>query len=528
MRLHDDRASGGERRGGVATGHAEGEREVAGGEHQHRTDRGHHPPQVGTCPHRPVRVRVVDGRRDPAAVRAAPRRTAGAGRWCARARPSGRGSAARWLSSAASGTSSSAWASSASATATSHAPRSPGSEAASGCAAPAAASSTAFRVVWSVSLSVVMLRWVLHRVTGRGRASRWAAAAAASRSGQRAGPARPEVVEVQLGGAGRTQGCDVAGRVGERLRRGHGDVAADGGVARQGGSGLACGRDAGVAGLPARQHHAVDLVAGGGCEPGECAGRPRVEGGVQGDGRRSPTAASTSSRSASVAACRPASSSALQLGGQSGLGRVGHRPRPAARDRVAQQPHHGVARGLPRVRACVAAAHRQQLDQRRGPGSVGLLVLALVYDAELSACLEDDGAHVESAHRLGGQRRGVLAHLGSARAQRPGVRLAEAVAHRDVRVLLAETAVVGEHDPGRDGQPVVAQPRDRRTRGVGVGQPRRRAGAETATAPRLLALRSVERRVRRVDRSSSSSTKESPRGCCGSWWPPRPRRRRRP
>jgi hypothetical protein len=36
--LDDDRAAGGQRRGGVAACHAEGEREVAGGEDQHRAE----------------------------------------------------------------------------------------------------------------------------------------------------------------------------------------------------------------------------------------------------------------------------------------------------------------------------------------------------------------------------------------------------------------------------------------------------------------------------------------------------------
>ncbi len=69
VRLHHDRASRSQRGRGVATGDAEGEGEVARGEHQHRADRGHHPAQIRPSPHRPVLVRVVDGRRHPAAVR---------------------------------------------------------------------------------------------------------------------------------------------------------------------------------------------------------------------------------------------------------------------------------------------------------------------------------------------------------------------------------------------------------------------------------------------------------------------------
>ena len=46
VRLHHDRAAGGQRRRGVASAHAEGEREVAGGEHQHRPERHQHAAQV--------------------------------------------------------------------------------------------------------------------------------------------------------------------------------------------------------------------------------------------------------------------------------------------------------------------------------------------------------------------------------------------------------------------------------------------------------------------------------------------------
>lgn len=47
VRLHDDRATGGERAGRVATGDREREREVAGGEDRHRSQRHQHPAQVG-------------------------------------------------------------------------------------------------------------------------------------------------------------------------------------------------------------------------------------------------------------------------------------------------------------------------------------------------------------------------------------------------------------------------------------------------------------------------------------------------
>ena len=61
MGLDHDRAPGRQRRGRVAAGDAEGEREVAGREHQHRAERLQDPPEVGTRrTHRPVRVGVVD------------------------------------------------------------------------------------------------------------------------------------------------------------------------------------------------------------------------------------------------------------------------------------------------------------------------------------------------------------------------------------------------------------------------------------------------------------------------------------
>ena len=61
MGLDHHRAPGRQRRGRVAAGDAEGEREVAGREHQDRAQRVQDPPQVGTWrPHRPVRVGVVD------------------------------------------------------------------------------------------------------------------------------------------------------------------------------------------------------------------------------------------------------------------------------------------------------------------------------------------------------------------------------------------------------------------------------------------------------------------------------------
>ena len=52
VRLDDDGAAGGQRRGGVAAGHGEGEREVAGPEDRDRADRDEHPAQVRARAHR--------------------------------------------------------------------------------------------------------------------------------------------------------------------------------------------------------------------------------------------------------------------------------------------------------------------------------------------------------------------------------------------------------------------------------------------------------------------------------------------
>ena len=68
MGLDHDGAAGRQRRGGVTTGDAEGEGEVARGEDQHRSYRGLHPPDVGTCAHRPVGVGVVHGGCQPGAI----------------------------------------------------------------------------------------------------------------------------------------------------------------------------------------------------------------------------------------------------------------------------------------------------------------------------------------------------------------------------------------------------------------------------------------------------------------------------
>ena len=58
--LDDDRAAGGQRGGGVAAGGGEGEREVAGAEDRHRTERDHPLPQVGPRQRRPVGQRRVE------------------------------------------------------------------------------------------------------------------------------------------------------------------------------------------------------------------------------------------------------------------------------------------------------------------------------------------------------------------------------------------------------------------------------------------------------------------------------------
>ena len=59
MCFHHHRAARGERRGGVPTGHGEGEREVAGAEDRDRAEGHEHTPQVGAGPHGGVRC-VVD------------------------------------------------------------------------------------------------------------------------------------------------------------------------------------------------------------------------------------------------------------------------------------------------------------------------------------------------------------------------------------------------------------------------------------------------------------------------------------
>ena len=60
--LHHDRAAGGERGRRVASGHREGEREVAGCEHEHGPDWLSGTADVGTGSERPVGVGVVDDR----------------------------------------------------------------------------------------------------------------------------------------------------------------------------------------------------------------------------------------------------------------------------------------------------------------------------------------------------------------------------------------------------------------------------------------------------------------------------------
>jgi hypothetical protein len=66
--LHHDGAAGRERAGRVAAGDAEGEREVAGREDGHRSDRDEHAAQVRPWGGGRVRIRVVDGELEVAAV----------------------------------------------------------------------------------------------------------------------------------------------------------------------------------------------------------------------------------------------------------------------------------------------------------------------------------------------------------------------------------------------------------------------------------------------------------------------------
>ena len=114
---------------------------------------------------------------------------------------------------------------------------------------------------------------------------------------------------------------------------------------------------------------------------------------------------------------------------------------------------------VPPGSARVAAADRQQPGHRGRPDAVGLLVLVLVHRAERAAGLEDHRRELQPGDGLGGQRRRVLAHRGLRRAQRPRVGLAEAVADHDVRVLVTELGVVGQHDPrGRRDPGFVEQP----------------------------------------------------------------------
>ena len=60
MGLDDHRTAGGQRGRGVAARHREGEREVAGGEVEHRSERHLGTPQLGSRPEREIRVPVVD------------------------------------------------------------------------------------------------------------------------------------------------------------------------------------------------------------------------------------------------------------------------------------------------------------------------------------------------------------------------------------------------------------------------------------------------------------------------------------
>jgi hypothetical protein len=67
VRLHHDRAAGGEGGRGIATRNGERQREVAGPKHRDRTERDEHPAQVGTRAHRRV-AGVVDRRLEVAAL----------------------------------------------------------------------------------------------------------------------------------------------------------------------------------------------------------------------------------------------------------------------------------------------------------------------------------------------------------------------------------------------------------------------------------------------------------------------------
>jgi hypothetical protein len=60
MCLHHDGASGGKSTDGVAARNTKGEREVAGREYEHRSDRHQRPSDVGPRTHRPFRFSGVD------------------------------------------------------------------------------------------------------------------------------------------------------------------------------------------------------------------------------------------------------------------------------------------------------------------------------------------------------------------------------------------------------------------------------------------------------------------------------------
>ena len=67
MRFHHDRAAGRERRGRVAAGHREREREIAGAEHGDRSHRNPLHAQIGTRQRLAVRQRRIERRGKPLA-----------------------------------------------------------------------------------------------------------------------------------------------------------------------------------------------------------------------------------------------------------------------------------------------------------------------------------------------------------------------------------------------------------------------------------------------------------------------------
>jgi hypothetical protein len=68
VRLHDDRAAGGQRGDRVAAGDREREREVGGAEDRDRAERHQHPPQVGPWHGLALGLRAVEPRVDPRAL----------------------------------------------------------------------------------------------------------------------------------------------------------------------------------------------------------------------------------------------------------------------------------------------------------------------------------------------------------------------------------------------------------------------------------------------------------------------------